>query len=459
MKKNIAQLWRIVRISIIIDTAKREKPTATRPLSGLMRPHVRARCEPGRGTVGRVALPGWLWKSFLSSARLLVPLCLFFLFPAGIHPQADNLEASPLVLVLPVSLGEDQDPGFHGVLVSAMELQLEQAGLGTLRLPAGEEAALSARYGASGEIDLTAEGAELFTVSSRAGADFLLVGGYIVEKEGIMINFYLADVKARQLLASVAKQARIDFSLDRVMFQALEEMRPRVEQPIARAARRKAEAAARAAGEQESGAKMPEQVKSEAETMQPEIIPPAGPEAGADEPRFRPHEFSIGFAPFVPVGWSNETFNLSYSPFVYWNHRRLSGGKIVGLGAFAAVNLLEPQALGLASYLHTLISAGVDFRITGLEDHRLVPFGRLTGGAAFNVSDFSKLPDPDDLSRFMGFFAGGGGAMLAFSPSVGLAVDVTYAAFVYFWQEEKGGDIEPQWIMGFSPSIYIYTRL
>jgi hypothetical protein len=408
----------------------------------------------------------FLRKPFLLSARVLAAFFLILLPPPPAVSQDVSLPDLPetTVLVLPLPLGGEADRSFRGVLVAAMELQLEQAGLRPLRLAAAAEEALAARYGSRGRIDFDAEGAGLFETSLRAGADFLLVGGYIREKEGITINFYLADVEAGTLLASVAKQAMIDFSLDRVMIQALEEMRPFVEQPIARVVRRKAEAAARRPGEQEAGRGASEEVNAQTETAQPEAvlpdrIPGAGPPESAEVARFRPHEFSIGFAPFIPLGWSGETFNLSYAPFAYWNYRRSTARGVLGVGAFAAVNLFEPRVAGLASYLHTLITAGADFRYTGPEHRRPNLFVRLSAGGAVNVSDFSKLPEPENLSRFMAFGAGGGGAMLALSPSVGLAVDVTCEVFVYFWQEEKGGDIRTQWILGISPALYIYTRL
>jgi hypothetical protein len=398
---------------------------------------------------------GCLWKRLPLSTQLLVPVLL--LLSAAVQAQTENIPVSPLVtvLVLPLSLGEEADLGFHEVLATAMELQLEQAGLLTLRLGAEEEEALSARYSARGELDFDAESARLFEISNQANADFLLLGGYIKSEEGIKINFFLADVETGKLLASTARQVRIDFSLDRVMFQALEEMRIQAEQPIARVAGRKE--AARPAGEREADRSASEDALSEA--PRPEAIPPAPAAESAEEARPRHHEFSIGFAPYVPVGWSSEAFNLSYAPFVYYNHRRAAGRGMLGMGVFAAVNVLEPVGVGLASYMHTLISAGADFRFGSPEDRRLGLFARLSAGGAVNVSDFSKLPEPEALSRFMAFGAAGGGAMIAISPGVGLAVDVTCEAFVYFWQQEKGGAIRPQWIMGLLPSIYIYTRL
>jgi len=397
-------------------------------------------------------------------ARLLpLGLLLLLLAPVVAPSQTENPTPPVKILVLPVSLGENSDPDVRQLLVAAMELQLEQAGLEPVRLSAAGEQALDARYSGRGEIDFDADLDELSGISFRAGADFLLMGGYIKGKEEITLQFYLADVAENKLLASTAKQARIDFSLDRVMFQALEEMRPRVEQPIARVARRKA--AAVPAGESEQSGKEPKEVTVPAAAVRPETTPPEAerPGEGLDrsnaETSFRLHEFSLGFAPFVPLGWSSDTFNLSYAPFVYWNRRFEAGSGVWGFGAFAAVNMLEPQEVGLASFVHTLISAGVDLRYTITQARRLNVFARLFAGAALNVSDFSKLPDPEDLSRFMAVFAGGGGAMIAFSPSVGLAMDVTCQTFVYFWQEEKGGDIIPQWIIGLSPSLYIYTRL
>jgi hypothetical protein len=79
---------------------------------------------------------------------------------------------------------------------------------------------------------------------------------------------------------------------------------------------------------------------------------------------------------------------------------------------------------------------------------------------AVNVSDFSSLPAiaQEGLSRVLVQGSAGAGALFAFSESVGIAIDVMYETFVYFYEGENGGGVNTDWIMGFVPSVYLYTR-
>jgi hypothetical protein len=87
-------------------------------------------------------------------------------------------------------------------------------------------------------------------------------------------------------------------------------------------------------------------------------------------------------------------------------------------------------------------------------------FVRGGAGAGINASSYDKLPPAlrDDLGRVYPYVYGGIGARLGFSEGVGLAMDVLYHTYAYFWQESSG-KLNAEWIMGFVPSLYLFTRL
>jgi hypothetical protein len=178
------------------------------------------------------------------------------------------------------------------------------------------------------------------------------------------------------------------------------------------------------------------------------------------EARFRPFEFSIGFSPFVPVAVANRVFGLGYAPFVYGSYRIPLAAGVLGLGVYTGLNVFDSEEAGLASYFHYVVPVGIDIRYTALERARIGLFVRACLGAAINVSDFSSLPAiaQQGLSRVLAQGSAGAGAIFAFSESVGIAIDVMYETFLYFYEEESGGGLKTDWIMGFVPSVYLYTR-
>jgi hypothetical protein len=107
-----------------------------------------------------------------------------------------------------------------------------------------------------------------------------------------------------------------------------------------------------------------------------------------------------------------------------------------------------------------VVPVSADVRFTARERTRLTLFARACAGVAINVSDFDSLPPiaQEGLSRVLAQGGGGAGVLFAISRSVGIAFDVMYETFVYFYREESGGGIKTDWIMGFVPSIYLYTR-
>jgi hypothetical protein len=291
---------------------------------------------------------------------------------------------------------------------------------------------------------------------SGVNHEFLALAGYIKEGEEIQVSFFIADLQRGEILASASQRARIDFTLDEAMIRALQDMLPEAAGRIEEAARRKAAAAVEAAEEQQAAGEAVAETKSSDQTPSVPV-----PLTEQPEERFRSFEFSIGFAPFIPVSEASDVFGLSYLPFIYGSYRIPLSAGILGLGLYTALNIFDSEEAGIASYFHYVVPIGIDARFTTLEGVPIGLFVRARAGVAINVSDFSSLPAiaQEGLSRFMAHAAGGVGAMYAISRNVGIAIDVMYETFVYFWQSDSGGGINTDWIMGFVPSVYLYTRL
>ena len=387
---------------------------------------------------------------------------IFFLSSVTVPAQSEKPtpQAKPSVLIAALPLEGSRDEGVRKVLVSAMRFQLERLGMQTLLFATTDEEALVRDLLGEEEADPQVLATSLIEFISGLNHDFLALAGYIKEQEEIQVSFYIADLQRGEILASASQRARIDFSLDEAMIGALREMLPRAEGRIAEVVRRKAEEAARLA-EAEAEETVTE-LKTEEGTASgaiplPQELPGAEVE---EEERFRPFEFSIGFSPFVPVGVANEVFSLSYAPFVYGSYRIPLSAGVLGLGVYTGLNVFDSEEAGLASYFPYVIPIGIDARFTSLDTARIGLLLRACLGMAINVSDFSSLPQiaQEGLSRLLAYGSGGVGAMFAFSQSVGIAIDVMYETFLYFYKEESGGGIETDLIMGFVPSIYLYTR-
>jgi hypothetical protein len=373
----------------------------------------------------------------------------FFLGSVQVYPQSEKAApiAKPSVLIASLPVEGSRDEGVRKVLASAMRFQLEQMGTQTLLFASTDEEALVRDLFGEEERDPEFLIKSLMEFFSGVNHEFLALAGYIKEGEEIQVSFFIADLQRGEILASAAQRAPIDFTLDEAMIQALRDMLPEAAKRIEEVARRKAADAAHLAEEQQAAG---------------ESVARTGDKTTSDTvERFRPFEFSIGFAPFIPVSVANDVFSLSYAPFVYGSYRIPLSAGILGLGLYTGLNIFDSDEAGIASYFHYIVPIGIDVRFTTLEGTPIGLFVRASTGVAINVSDFSSLPAiaQEGLSRFLAYAAGGVGAMYAISRNVGIAFDVTYETFVYFWQSDSGGGIDTDWIMGFVPSVYLYTRL
>jgi hypothetical protein len=332
-----------------------------------------------------------------------------------------------------------------------MRFQLEQMGTQTLLFSTTDEEALVRDLFGDEERDPEFLTKSLIEFISGVKQEFLALAGYIKEGEEIQVSFFIADLQRGEILASASQRARIDFTLDEAMIRTLQDILPEAAGRIEEVARLKAAEAVKTAEEQVAAEESVAEIGDESASV-PVLLP---------EERFRPFEFSIGFAPFIPVSVANDVFSLSYLPFVYASYRIPLSAGILGLGLYTALNIFDSEEAGVASYFHYVVPIGIDARFTTLEGAPIGLFVRASTGVAINVSDFSSLPAiaQEGLSRFLAYAAGGVGAMYAISRNVGIAIDVMYEAFVYFWQPDSGGGINTDWIMGFVPSVYLYTRL
>ena len=392
-------------------------------------------------------------KYFVS---LLACSVLFILGSVTVHSQSEKtaLLPKPSVLIASLPLEGSRDEGVRKVLASVMRFQLERMGTQTLLFASTDEEALVSDLFGEEERDPEFLIKSLMEFFSGVSHEFLALAGYIKEGEEIQVSFFIADLQRGEILASASRRARIDFTLDEAMIRALRDMLPEAAGRIEEVAGRKAAEAAKLAEEQQAAEETVAETDDQATS-----VPVPLPEQ--PEERFRPFEFSIGFAPFVPVGVANDMFSLSYLPFIYGSYRIPFSAGILGLGLYTALNIFDSEEAGIASYFHYVIPVGIDARFTTLEGAPIGLFVRARAGVAINVSDFSSLPAiaQEGLSRFLAYAAGGVGGMYAISQNVGIAIDVMYETFLYFWQSDSGGGINTDWIMGFVPSVYLYARL
>jgi hypothetical protein len=397
---------------------------------------------------------------------LFIGGALLFLSSVSVAAQSEKPipQSKPSVLIAALPVEGPRDEGVRKVLASAMRFQLERIGMQTILFSTTDEESLVRDLLGDEQADPRVLATSLIEFVSGLRHDFLALAGYTREGGEIQVSFYIADLQRGEILASASQRVRIDFTLDEAMIGALEQMLPRAEGRIEEVARRKAAEAAELAETrpEEAEETVREPATEEGTTPETTRLPrelPA-PEVEREE-RFRPFEFSIGFAPFVPVGVANQVFGLSYAPFVYGNYRIPLSAGVLGLGVSTGLNIFDAEETGIAEYFHYIVPLGFDVRYTTAGDSRLGLFVRADVGAGINVSDFSSLPAEAQkgLSRFLAYGSGGVGAMFAFLPSVGIAIDVMYETFVYFYKEESGGGIKTDWIMGFVPSVYLYTRL
>ena len=389
---------------------------------------------------------------------LLAGVVLLNLSSVSVSAQSEKPapQVKPSVLIAALPLEGSRDEGVRKVLASAIRFQLEQMGTQTLLFATtDEEALVKDLLGEEQEADPQALAAALIEFISGLNHDFLVLAGYIKEQEEIQVSFYIADLGRGEILASASRRAPIDFTLDEAMIETLREILPRAEGRIEEVSRKKAAEAAEA---EEAVAK--QEARGEGAGVSVRSRRELAVAEGEAEERFRPFEFSIGFAPFVPVGVANRVFGLSYAPFVYGNYRIPFAAGVLGLGLYTGLNIFDAEETGVAEYFHYLVPVGVDVRFTAWELARFSLFVRACAGVAINISNFDTLPSvaQEGLSRVLAQGSAGAGAVFAISQSVGIAFDLMYETFVYFYEEESGGGIKTDWIMGFVPSIYLYTR-
>jgi hypothetical protein len=393
--------------------------------------------------------------------------------PAHSQDRSPPIGPKPVALIAALPLAGPPDEGVRKVLTSVMRLELERQGLQTILFASADEQALVRDLLEGQPRDSAGLLRGLVEFSAAGDRDFLVLGGYTQEVEEIQVDFGIADAEQGGVLGAVSIRAPIDFRLDDVLIRALRELLPMAEGKIAEVARRRADEAALAqvappaqgeAGQEGEDGGMAEGAAPAAEGAAPaaEGAAPAAPwSSWSGGSRFRRLEFSIGFAPFIPLGAANATLGVGFVPFAYADYRIPTAAGILGIGLYSGLSLFTADAAGLASYFKYVVPVGVDLRFSGPEALRLGMFVRGGLGAGINASSFEKLPADlrDDLSRVLPYLYGGIGARLGFSEGVGLAVDVLYQTYAYLWRESPGGKVNAEWIMGFMPSLYFFTRL
>jgi hypothetical protein len=387
----------------------------------------------------------------------------FCLSPILAHGQNErpSTVSKPVALIVVLPLVGPPEAGVRRVLGSVIRLELERQGLQTILFASTDEEGLVRDLLEGQAPDPSRLLGGLLELSAAGDRDFLVLGSYTREGEEIQVDFAIADAKQGGTLGAVSVRAPIDFGLDDVMIRALRELLSPAEERITEVARRRADEAALAAQPAEGKAGQGEEEGVVAEGAGTAAEPSGREPLESREHRFRRLEFSIGFAPFLPLGPANATLGVGFVPFTYADYRIPTSAGVLSIGLYSGLSLFTADSAGLASYFKYLVPVGVDLRFSGAEASRLGMFLRGGLGVGINASSFAKLPEDkrDELSRVLPYIYAGIGARLDFSEAVGLAVDVLYQTYAYLWQESAGGKVNAEWIMGLVPSVYMFTRL
>jgi hypothetical protein len=334
----------------------------------------------------------------------------------------------------------------------------------------GEPGATEGRPSTSGDPGSASQDSALLAAASGRGADFLLVGSYLVKGREVSVSFRFHDVAGGRLLDAQEAAGRIDLSLDETVTSAMAALMPRVADRVAQVARLKGEEAAREAQrEAEAGGGAPagsgEGGPSVASVpMRPGTLPPEEPQAtpmGPEEP-FRPLELMLGFAPFVPLGTPDNYLSLGYSPSLALFYRFPVSAGAFATGVHAGFMYLDPADPNGAAYFRWLVALGLDFRYIVPEGAPFRFYAQLSGGAAYRLPDSldAQSPVSQRLTRVLPYGRGGVGVLMSLSRRFGVAVDALYHAYFYLYRDAAaGGSLKAEVISGLLPSLSFYLRL
>jgi hypothetical protein len=341
------------------------------------------------------------------------PVLVLFSLLAVCTAAADDTSASAGV-VCSVDAAVGADTSLREIVTSAFAVQLS-------RRQALTEMVSSAPGRSS------TQPAEGLAAASGRHAQFFLLGQYSTSPRDFTLRVDLYDVAAAKLVRSSSASGRIDLSLDSVVAEVLDKAFSGI------ALRQVAEAAPvlAALGAPNGPAAIV-------------VDGTAGAASRSDGVR-RLFTISSGAAPFIPLGGTGTYANLGILATVSANYRFPLGPGVLGAGLLSGVCVLD--AAGAATDARLLmVPIGADVRYTMNEGGFPGIVVHVSAGPAMmNVNaDYSG-----SLTKVVPYLLAGMSLDLPFSPSMGLAVEAAWAAFLESLSLP---------IMAFAPEVLFYVR-
>jgi hypothetical protein len=331
-------------------------------------------------------------------------------------------------VVQPLSPGESSK--HKQVIAKALRLFLEKRDLEVITSPVLEIVPVESENPTAGKMAMV-NSKDLLTMAKSLPADFLLLTLYGISDQQLQLVFSLFDIEESIHTATVKRTASIDFTLDRPIGDAVEELLQSIEHKLARYS--PLEPSTESAPPGDNPASEP---------------PPLSPETSPAVPKRV--EIAAAAAPFIPVGRTSDYFKIGLAAAVQASYRfgggalQLEGGLFTGTYAF--------RAEGLSGTAGTLLipigpMIGIVHRFASAIDLYL----RLAGGAALMTVAPSGLEDR--LSKLLPFTMTAAGFRLDFGRKLGVTAETNLAVFF----ETQDGALSPLW--GFTPAVYLRLRI
>jgi hypothetical protein len=329
-----------------------------------------------------------------------------------------------------VSVVHGENTKHKEIITKALRLFLEKQGLAVIASPVLEGLQTGTDDRTAGQI-VAVNSRDLLVMARSLPADFLLVTVYGISHQNLELVFALFDIEESISCATVSRTTSIDFTLDRPIGEAVDELLLSIEHKLARY----------------SPLESSTEVVQTADLTASESLPLPPETSQADPKRI---EIAAAAAPFLPVGRTSDYFKIGLCTAVQASYRFGPGAVQLDGGLFAATYIFRAEGLsGTAGTLLVPIGPliGIVHRFASGTDL----FLRFAGGAAL----MSVAPNGlvDRLSKLLPFTLAAAGFRLDIGKKLGVVTETNLAVFF----ETEDGKLSP--LVGFTPAVYLRLRI
>jgi len=371
--------------------------------------------------------------SALSSSWMGIVISVFFIFGFGQSPWAyagELIYRKAVIVSVVRSLSGNENSKHKEIITKAVRLFVEKQGLEVITSPVLEGLPAETGNRTPGQM-VALNSKDLLVMARSLPADFLLITAFDASDHKLQLVFALFDIEEGIPCATVYRTTPIDFTLDRPIGEAVEELLNSIEHKLARYS----------------------PLNPSTEVVPPTDIPASDPLPFSPEssPVYSKRvEIATAVAPFLPVGRTSDYFKIGLCTAVQASYRfgvgtvQMDGGLFVGTYLFRAEGLS-----GTAGTLLLPIGPLIGIVHSFASDIDL--YLRLSGGAAL----MSVAPNglDDRLSKLLPFALSAAGFHLNFGAGLGVIAETNLAVFF----ETEDGKLSP--LLGFTPAVYLCLRL